>query len=58
MPLTDAQRRYLERRLQEERSRLRRDLDRSLAVQEQGDEQDRAGDLTKYPFHEGFRDRI
>jgi RNA polymerase-binding transcription factor DksA len=51
MPLTDAQRRYLERRLQEERSRLQRDLDRSLAVQEQEDEQDRAGNLTKYPFH-------
>src|SRR5580765_1984358 len=51
MPLTDAQRRHLERRLQEERARLLRDLDRSLAVQEQEDEQDRAGDLTKYPFH-------
>ena len=51
MSLTDAQRRHLERRLQEERARLRRDLDRSLAVQEQEDEQDRAGDLTKYPLH-------
>jgi DnaK suppressor protein len=51
MPLTDAQRRHLEGRLQEERARLRRDLDRSLAAQEQEDEQDRAGDLTKYPFH-------
>ena len=51
MSLTDAQRRHLEHRLQEERARLRRDLDRSLAVQEQEDEQDRAGDLTKYPSH-------
>jgi DnaK suppressor protein len=51
MSLTDAQRRHLERRLQEERARLGGDLDRSLAVQEQQDEQDRAGDVTKYPFH-------
>jgi DnaK suppressor protein len=51
MALTDAQRRHLERRLQEERSRLQRDLDRSLAAQEQEDEQDRAGDLSKVPFH-------
>jgi RNA polymerase-binding transcription factor len=51
MSLSDAQRRHLERRLQEERTRLQRDLDRSLAVQEQEDEQDRAGDLTKYPLH-------
>lgn len=51
MSLSDAQRRHLERRLQEERARLQRDLDRSLAVQEQEDEQDRAGDVTKYPFH-------
>jgi RNA polymerase-binding transcription factor DksA len=51
MSLSDAQRRHLEGRLQEERARLQRDLDRSLALQEQEDEQDRAGDLTKYPFH-------
>jgi DnaK suppressor protein len=51
MTLSDAQRHHLERRLQEERARLQRDLDRSLAVQEQEDEQGRAGDLTKYPFH-------
>ena len=30
---------------------LQRELDRSVAVQEQEDEQDRAGDVTKYPFH-------
>ncbi len=51
MSLTDAQRRHLERRLQEERAQLRRALDRSLAVQESDDEQDRAGDLSKVPFH-------
>ncbi len=51
MSLTDAQRRHLERRLLEERAGLQRDLDRSLAVQEQEDEQVRSGDLTKYPFH-------
>jgi len=51
MSLTDAQRRHLERRLQEERAQLRRALDRSLAVQEGDDEQDRAGDLSKVPFH-------
>jgi len=51
MPLTDAQRLHLESRLLEERSRLQRDLDRSLAIQEQGDEQDLAGDLSKVPFH-------
>jgi RNA polymerase-binding transcription factor DksA len=50
MPLTDAQRQHLERRLREERARLQRDLDRSLAVEEE-DEQDRAGDLSKVPFH-------
>jgi DnaK suppressor protein len=51
MPLTDDQRHHLERRLQEERARLSLDLDRSVAVREQEDEQDRAGDLSKYPFH-------
>jgi len=51
MALTDAQRRHFEARLREERARLQRDLDRSLAVQEEDDEQDRAGDLTRYPFH-------
>jgi RNA polymerase-binding transcription factor DksA len=51
MSLTDAQRRHLEGRLQEERAQLRRDLDRSVAVQARDDEQDRAGDLSKVPFH-------
>ena len=30
---------------------LQRELGRPVAVQEQEDEQDRAGDLTRYPFH-------
>jgi RNA polymerase-binding transcription factor DksA len=51
MPLTDAQRRYLEVRLQEERAQLRKDLDRSVAIQARDDEQDQAGDLSKVPFH-------
>jgi RNA polymerase-binding transcription factor DksA len=50
MPLTDAQRQHLERRLREERARLQRDLDRSLVVGDE-DEQDQAGDLSKVPFH-------
>ena len=51
MALTDHQRHHLERRLLEERARLRRDLDRSLALQGDEDAQDRAGDLSKMPFH-------
>jgi DnaK suppressor protein len=51
MSLTDAQRRYLEVRLQEERAQLRKDLDRSVAIQARDDEQDQAGDLSKVPFH-------
>lgn len=44
MSLTNAQRKHLEGRLQEERARLRRDLNRSLALQEEDQVQDRAGD--------------
>jgi DnaK suppressor protein len=51
MALTDKQRRHLEHRLQEERARLSRELDRSVADQSQADEQDRAGDLSALPFH-------
>jgi DnaK suppressor protein len=51
MSLTDKQRRHLEHRLQEERARLSRELDRSVADQAQADEQDRAGDLSALPFH-------
>jgi DnaK suppressor protein len=55
MQLTNAQREHLERRLRDERERLLRDLNRGLAELSDGDEQDRAGDLTKVPFH--FADR-
>jgi RNA polymerase-binding transcription factor DksA len=51
MSLTEAQRTHFERRLQEERGRLRRALDRTVADQSEADEQDRAGDLTTMPFH-------
>jgi RNA polymerase-binding transcription factor DksA len=51
MELTDAQRVHLGERLQEERARVLRDLGRSSADLSDGDEQDRAGDLTKIPFH-------
>ena len=51
MPLTDTQRKHLERRLQEERTRALRLLDRSVGEHEGEDEQDRSGDLTKVPFH-------
>jgi DnaK suppressor protein len=51
MSLTDKQRRHLEHRLQEERARLSRELDRSVADQAQADEQDRAGDISALPFH-------
>ena len=51
MTLTETQRRHLEQRLQEERARALRDLDRTVEEHEDEDEQDRAGDLTKVPFH-------
>jgi DnaK suppressor protein len=51
MQLTTAQREHLERRLQEERVRVLRDLNRVLGDLSDGDEQDRAADLTKVPFH-------
>lgn len=44
MALTKAQRKHLEGRLQEERERLRRDLNRSMALREENDAQDRLGD--------------
>lgn len=50
MALSDAQRDHLKQRLEEERTRLRRDLGLTVADQSQ-DEQDRAGDLTQMPFH-------
>jgi len=55
MTLTNAQREHLERRLRDERARVLHDLNRGLADLSDGDEQERAGDLTKVPFH--FADR-
>lgn len=51
MPLSTAQRKHLERRLQEERARALRLLGRSVDEHERADDQDRSGDLTKVPFH-------
>jgi RNA polymerase-binding transcription factor DksA len=51
MPLTDAQRRHLERRLQEERARIVRDLDRAGAESAGAESRDRSGDLSEVPFH-------
>src|SRR3712207_7005033 len=55
MSLTKSQREHLERRLRDERSRVLQDLNRGLADFSDGDEQGRAGDLSKVPFH--FADR-
>ena len=51
MALSDIQREHLQRRLKEERIRVTRILDRLVADQSSESEQDRAGDLTKAPFH-------
>ncbi len=51
MSLTTAQRTHLEQRLQEERARALRTLNRSLAENSDESAQSRAGDLTSLPFH-------
>ena len=51
MPLSEAQRRHLEHRLQEERTRALRTLNRSVDEHADTDEQDRSGDLSVMPFH-------
>jgi DnaK suppressor protein len=51
MPLSATQRKHLERRLLDERSRALRTLGRSAAENADGDEQDRSGDLTSMPLH-------
>ena len=51
MPLTETQRRHLARRLQEERTRALRTLNRSVGEHADGDEQDRSGDLSVVPSH-------
>lgn len=51
MALSAKQRKHLERRLLEERSRALRMLGRSVDEAADGDEQDRSGDLTSMPLH-------
>jgi RNA polymerase-binding transcription factor DksA len=51
MPLSAAQRRHLTARLQEERIRALRTLNRTVAEYSDEDEQDRTGDLSVVPFH-------
>ena len=51
MALSDVEREHLERRLKEERVRVIQLLNRSVADQSTETEQERAGDLTKMPFH-------
>jgi DnaK suppressor protein len=55
MALTTEQRNYLETRLQEERARALRALNRSIDEHSEESDQDRAGDLTAYPFHTADR---
>ena len=51
MSLSPTQRKHLEKRLLEERSRALRTLSRSVDERAGGDEQDRTGDLTSMPLH-------
>jgi DnaK suppressor protein len=51
MSLSASQRKHLERRLLDERSRAQRTLSRSVDEQADGNEQDRSGDLTSMPLH-------
>lgn len=51
MPLSEAQRQHLEQRLQEERARALRTLNRAVDRHADEDEQERSGDLSKVPFH-------
>jgi DnaK suppressor protein len=51
MPLSAAQRRHLTARLQEERTRALRTLNRTVAEYSDDDEQARTGDLSVVPFH-------
>jgi DnaK suppressor protein len=51
MPLNAEQLQHFEERLQEERSRALRILNRSLSENADESEQDQAGDLTHLPFH-------
>jgi DnaK suppressor protein len=55
MPLSEAQRQHLARRLKEERMRALRVLNRSVGDHAAADERGRAGDLTAMPFHQADR---
>ena len=50
MPLTDKQRRHLERRLREERAQIVRILDR-YQDEQSATERERAGDVSSFPTH-------
>jgi DnaK suppressor protein len=51
MPLTGEQLQHMEERLQEERVRALRILNRSVSEHADESEQEQAGDLTSLPFH-------
>ena len=55
MALSPAQRQQIEKRLQDERDRAMRALNRSIDDRADGSEQDRAGDLSSIPFHQADR---
>jgi len=55
MALSAAQRQQIEKRLQEERDRATRALNRSIDDHADGSEQDRAGDLSSIPLHQADR---
>jgi RNA polymerase-binding transcription factor DksA len=52
MPLTDKQRKHLEKRLHEERDRALQLLNRIVADRSGSSEQEAAGDLTLMPLHQ------
>ena len=51
MTLTNEQRKHFEERLQDERKRALRLLNRDVDTRADASEQDRSGDLTKVPLH-------
>ena len=51
MALSAAQLKHFEKRLQEERAALQRELQRYTSAEAAEDEQEQSGDLTKLPFH-------
>ena len=55
MSLSTEQREHLEQRLKEERARALRALNQSLDEHSGESEQDRAGDLSAFPFHPADR---